>query len=191
MILPPCKESALPSKPGKEPLNEPSSAVATKFSSVLRFVLTAIFSMGSNHLNAVLGKFCIKNIAVVCLVSNQFLRPRFYHIKVKSQLYKSYFMMVRRMRGHRNRQAVTIDNPHYFQALTALRLADLTAAILGRTEHCIDEALPLVYASLFAKRIGQISQNITKHVASAPLLKSTMNRLIVRITLRQHMPLCP
>src|SRR5271157_525057 len=122
MILPSCEESALPSKPGKEPFNEPSPAVAAQLSSILCFVLTAIFSMGSNHLNAILGKFCIKNIAVVCLVSNQFLRLRFDHIKIKRQLYQGYFMMIRRMSCHRDRQPIAIDNSHYFHALSALRL---------------------------------------------------------------------
>jgi hypothetical protein len=127
-------------------------------------------------------EFCIENIAVVCLVSNQFLRSHFNHIEVERQLYKSYFMMVCSMRGHRNRQPATIDNSHYFHALATPRLADLTTTALSCSQHCIDETFSLVYASLLAKRISQISQNSAEHATSAPPLKSTMNRLIVRIT---------
>ncbi len=110
MIFPASQESALPSKPGKEPLNQPPSAVAAKLSSILSLVLAAIFAMRSYHLNAIFGEFFIKGIAVVCLVSNQLFRLCFDHIEIKRQLYQSYFMMVRCVHGHRDGQAVTVHN---------------------------------------------------------------------------------
>lgn len=192
MILPSSQESALPSKPRKEPFNQPSPAIASKLSPVLRLVLLkSVVPVWGYHLNAFLCEFLIKGVAVVCLVSNQLLGLCLDHIKLKRQLHKGYLMMIRRMRSHRDRKAVSIYNSHYFHALATLCLADPTATALGRTEHRIDETLPLVYVSLLAQRIGQIGQNIAKHVASAPLLKPSMNRLVVRITLRQHVPLCP
>ena len=100
-------------------------------------------------------------------------------------------MVIRRMGGNGNGQSITVHNSHYFHTLAALRLADPVTTAFGRTEHCIDETLLLIYVSLLTKRIGQIGQNIAQHIASAPLLKASMHRLVVRITLRQYVPLIP
>ena len=40
-----------------------------------------------------------------------------------------------------------------------------------------------------AKFVGDVSQNSTQNLALTPSLKPTMRRFVVRITLRQHVPL--
>jgi hypothetical protein len=73
--------------------------------------------------------------------------------------------------------------------LAALRLADPLASTFRRSKRRIDEALRFINVSLLAKHIGQIRQYVAKHFAPTPMLKTTINRLVVRITLWQHMPL--
>ena len=53
----------------------------------------------------------------------------------------------------------------------------------------VDKARRFVDGSLFAQDIGHIRQRCADHFALAPLLKAAMNRLVVRIALRKHMPL--
>jgi hypothetical protein len=54
--------------------------------------------------------------------------------------------------------------------------------IVGR----FDKALYLVQHPSVAKFVGDIRQDLTQNFAVAPRLKSTMDRFVVRIALRQH-----
>ena len=68
MIFPAGQESALPSKQGKEPFNEPSPLIGTKLSSILRLaLLKPIFPMRRYHFNAFFGECFIKGVTVVGL----------------------------------------------------------------------------------------------------------------------------
>ena len=62
-----------------------------------------------------------------------------------------------------------------------------SAPSLGRCKGRSDEALFFFVAKL----VGNIRQNLTQNVAVAPRLKPTMRGFIVRIALRQHVPLRP
>ena len=98
-------------------------------------------------------------------------------------------MMVRRVSADRERQPLPVHDPHDFHAFSALRRADLRATPLRRREHRVNETLRFVQAAPLAERIGHIHQDIPEHFVAAPRLEAAMHGLVVRITLRQHMPL--
>src|ERR1700730_2280471 len=97
--------------------------------------------------------------------------------------------MVRRVCADRERQAVAIHNRHDFQALSALGRSDLRTSTLGHREGCIDEALFFIQRAALAKLVGNIHQSPAQNLVSAPALKAAMYGFVVRITLRQHVPL--
>ena len=82
-----------------------------------------------------------------------------------------------------------IHNREDLHAFAPAGFADPVAAALGRGKRRIDEALPLVELPFLAQGIGQLRENLAQHLALAPLLKSAMHRLVVGVTLGQHMPL--
>ena len=98
-------------------------------------------------------------------------------------------MMVRRMRADRERQAVAIHNRHDFHAFSALGRPHFGTATLGHREGRIDKAFFFIERSTFAKLVGDVRQNPTQYLAAAPRLETTMHRFVVRIALRQHVPL--
>src|SRR5262249_14411109 len=63
------------------------------------------------------------------------------------------------------------------------------SATLGHREGRIDKAFFFVERSTFAKLVGDVRQDSTQYLAAAPRLETTMHRFVVRITLRQHVPL--
>ena len=97
--------------------------------------------------------------------------------------------MVRRMRDDRERQSMAIPNRHDFQAFSALRRPDFCPATLGHDERRIDEALFFIQRAFVAELVGNVRQNPTQNLVAAPSLKASMNSFVVRIALRQHVPL--
>ena len=93
------------------------------------------------------------------------------------------------MRTDRERQTVTIYNRHDFQAFSSFRRAHVRASALGHCKGRVDKALFFVQHATRAKFVGDVSQNSTQNLALTPSLKPTMRRFVVRITLRQHVPL--
>ena len=65
-------------------------------------------------------------VAVIRLLSDQHLGPRFDHVKIKTQL-NQFDLMIAGMRTHRQEQSRTIDNRQDFDAFCALRRANLQA----------------------------------------------------------------
>src|SRR5262249_19153629 len=97
--------------------------------------------------------------------------------------------MVRRVRADRERQSMAIDNRHDSHAFSALRSSDFQPATLGHNEGCVDEAFFFVQCASIAKLVGDIRQHATQNLIAAPSLKAPMNGFVVRIALRQHVPL--
>src|SRR5271165_7064292 len=97
--------------------------------------------------------------------------------------------MVCRMRADRERQTVTIHDRHDFQAFSSLRRTDVRTSALRHREGCVDEALFFVQHATRAKLVGDVGQNPAQNLAMAPSLKPAMHRFVIRITLRQHVPL--
>jgi hypothetical protein len=98
-------------------------------------------------------------------------------------------MMIGGVRTHRQRQAMAIDYRHDFHAFSTLGWTDIRASALGHRKGRVNEALFLVQHSSVTKFIGNIRQDLTQNFAVAPRLKPTMHSFVVRIALRQHVPL--
>src|SRR5258708_37047221 len=80
-------------------------------------------------------------------------------------------------------------NRHDFHAFSALRSSDFQPATLGHNEGCVDEAFFFVQCASIAKLVGNIRQHATQYLIAAPSLKTPMHSFVVRIALRQHVPL--
>src|ERR1700675_51844 len=97
--------------------------------------------------------------------------------------------MISSIRTDRQRHAVAIDNGQDLDALAATCRADFGAATLGTGKCRVDKTLALVNFASVTQLIGELGQNLTQDLAFAPLLKTSMHRLIVWIALRKHVPL--
>ena len=60
---------------------------------------------------------------------------------------------------------------------------------LGHNERRIDEAFFFIQRAVFTKLVGNVRQNQTQNLVAAPSLKASMHSFVVRIALRQHVPL--
>src|SRR5262245_10648436 len=89
--------------------------------------------------------------------------------------------MVRRVRADRERQSMAIHNRHDFHAFSTLRSSDFQPATLGHNEGCVGASI--------AKLVGNIRQHATQNLIAAPSLKAPMHSFVVRVALRQHVPL--
>ena len=98
-------------------------------------------------------------------------------------------LMVRCVRADRQRQPMAIHNRHDFHAFSALRWSYFRPAAFGHTERRIDEAFFFVQRAFVAKLVGNVRQNSTQNLVVAPSLKAPMHSFVVRIALRQHVPL--
>ena len=84
---------------------------------------------------------------------------------------------------------MTIYNRHDFQAFSSFRRADVRATGLGHCKGRVDKALFFVQHATRAKFVGDVSQNSAQNLAPTPSLKMAMHRFVIRIALRQHVPL--
>src|SRR6201984_2423326 len=97
--------------------------------------------------------------------------------------------MVRCVRADRERQSMAIHNRHDFHAFSALRCSNFRPATFGHNERRIDEAFFFIQRAIFTKLVGDVRQNPTQNLVAAPSLKASMHSFVVRIPLRQHVPL--
>src|SRR5438046_2306763 len=84
---------------------------------------------------------------------------------------------------------MTIHDCHDFHAFPALRRSDPRPATLRHHERRIDEAFRFIQGAFGAKLVGYIHQHSPQNFIAAPGLKAPMNGFVVRIALRQHVPL--
>src|SRR5262249_8217742 len=76
-----------------------------------------------------------------------------------------------------------------FHAFSAFRCPNLCPATLGHNEGCVDEAFFFVQCASIAKLVRHIRQYATQNLIAAPSLKAPMHSFVVRVALRQHVPL--
>src|ERR1700745_87652 len=145
--------------------------------------------MRRNHLDAVAAQLLIEWIAVVSAIADQILRLGLDHVEVETELNQTHFVVVGRMRTDRERQAMAVHNRHDFQALSALRRTDLCAAALGHRKGRVDETLFFIQRAALAKLVGDVGQNLAQNLVATPGLEAPMHSFVVRIALRQHVPL--
>ena len=86
---------------------------------------------------------------------------------------------------------MAIHNRHDFHAFSALRWSDFRPATFGHNERRIDEAFFFIQRAVFTKLVGNVRQHSPQNLIAAPCLKAPMNRLVVWIALRKHVPLRP
>jgi hypothetical protein len=75
------------------------------------------------------------------------------------------------------------------ERFSALRWSDFRPATLGHDERRIDEAFFFIQRAVFTKLVGNVRQNQTQNLFAAPSLKASMHSFVIRIALRQHVPL--
>ena len=97
--------------------------------------------------------------------------------------------MVCRVRADRERQPMAIHNRHDFHAFSALRWSDLypsPSAItnVASMKHSSSSSAPLSRSSLATS-----FKSTHKSSVAVPSLKASMHSFVVRIALRQHVPL--
>ena len=63
------------------------------------------------------------------------------------------------------------------------------AAALGRRKRGIDETLSFIERPFVAQRVGQLSQHLAQDLVVTPLLESAMDGFVIRVALRQEVPL--
>ena len=97
--------------------------------------------------------------------------------------------MVRRVRIDLERQSMAIHNRHDLHAFSALRCSDFRPATFGHDGRRIDEASIFIQCAFVAKLVGNVRQNPTQNLVAAPSLKASMHSFVVRVPLRQHVPL--
>ena len=143
VVLPTNQQPPLPLQPRKEPFNEPAALIAPQAAAVLGLEFS-IGAMRRDHLHPLLLQVVIEPIAVIRFVANQMLRLGLQHVEVETELHQRDFMMIRRMRAHRERQAMAIHNRQDLDAFAAPGRTNFVAAAFGRGKRRIDEALALV-----------------------------------------------
>ena len=84
---------------------------------------------------------------------------------------------------------MAIHNCHDFHAFSALCGSDLCPAAFRHNEGGVNEAFFFIECTSVAKFVGNIRQHSTQNFIAAPSLKAPMYGFVVRIALRQHVPL--
>ena len=84
---------------------------------------------------------------------------------------------------------MTIHNRHDFYAFSASGRTNPIPATFRHRKRRVDKAFRLINLTGIAKLIGQVRQNGSQHLTSTPMLKASMHRFVVRVVLRQHVPL--
>ena len=86
-------------------------------------------------------------------------------------------------------QPMAIYNGYDLHTLSASRRANLIATAFGRSKRGVNVAFRLINPALLAQRVGQIREYVAQLLGFALLLKSTVHRFVIRVVLRQNMPL--
>ena len=84
---------------------------------------------------------------------------------------------------------MAIHDRHDFHAFSTLGRSDLGASALPHHECCVDEAFFFVEHAAFSQFVGDVHENAARNFTAAPRPKAAMNRLVVRISQREHVPL--
>src|SRR5262245_10710975 len=97
--------------------------------------------------------------------------------------------MVSAVYAARDVQAVAIHDRHACHAFCTLGGSDLGASALRHREGCVYEAFFFVEHAAFAQFVSDVHENAAQNLTAAPRLKAAMNRFVIRIALREHVPL--
>ena len=145
--------------------------------------------MGRNQVDASLLEVVIEAIAVIRPVANEMLGVRLPPVAVEAEWDQGDFMMIRRRRTDGERETMAIHNRENFHAFAAFREPDGVPATLGRRKGCVDETLPFIDRPFVAQRVRQRGQHLAQDLLLTPLLESAMDSFVIRVALRQEVPL--
>lgn len=171
----------MPLHSGEESFNNPAPLIATKAPTILRAPRLAIRPMRRNHLGALLLQVLVEFIAAVGAITNQVLRRRLDHIKVKTQLNQDNLMVIRGMGADREGQSLTVDNRQNFHAFPAFGRPDLAPALLRRGKVSIDKAFRHIHRRVVAQGIGQVDEDAAQPLTAALVLNPAMHRFVVLV----------
>ena len=80
-------------KPGKKPLNFPSSSIASKFATILGFrFFTPLAMRGYHFYTTIIKKGFIKAVTIICFIANQTIRSKFCKAIIYGLFNQRYFM---------------------------------------------------------------------------------------------------
>src|SRR5687768_16445190 len=116
MIIKPNQYATEILQPGKQALDFPTSFVAAKLSTVLRFGSLAIRFMRRDQLGFKLGKAFIERIRVISFVADQLSRSFVGKTRKQSLLDKSDFMRRSTFRVDGDRKTSRVCHCHEFRA---------------------------------------------------------------------------
>ena len=125
MIFVPNHQTSDILKPSKKTFNFPSPRISAKLSSVLCTNPSPVTPMGCNHFNATfLKKPLVKSIAVICLITNDFIRRILSKAAVYCDRHQGYFVGRSTFHVEGDRNTRSVCDCHDLGALAALCLAD-------------------------------------------------------------------
>ena len=131
--------------------------------------------MRRNQVTPVL-EVVIQPIAVIDTIANEMFGLGPQHVEVKTELHQCDLMMIRGVRTDRERQPMTIHNHQVFTSLPR-QVGPIPPPRPWPRQVCIDKALTLVERAVLAQRIDEVREDLSQHIAFAPLLEPAMDRL--------------
>lgn len=183
-VFPTNEEPLFPLKPGEEPLHEPAALVSPQRLTVLGRE-RAVGAMRSNPIHSVLLERRLELIAVIRTIADEVLRLGLQPGEVEPEWDQRDLMMSGRMRTHGKGEPLPIDNREHLHTCAAFREAHGLTTPFGCSTRRLDEAFAFIKGAFITER-----QHISQSLAFAPLVKSTMHRLVVGRALREPVPLC-
>src|SRR5262249_18828535 len=153
------QQSAAPLNPREEAFDEPSPLISTPPAAVQGERPHAVRTIRSNHLDALSAQFFVKDVTVVSAVADEVFGLGLDHVEVEAEPHQTYFVAIRCMRAHRERQTMAIHNRHDLRAFPTSRRADLRTAALSHRKRRVDKTLLFIERPALAKLIGDICQN--------------------------------
>jgi len=121
--------------PGKKTFDLPSAKITPKLSAILGFLFAPFLAMRRDHFNpAIIQKFLIKAIAVVCFIPNEPVRRMLGETAVDGCLHQRYFMGRSAFHVSGDRKTSSVCDCHDLGALATLCLADSKTPFFAGTK---------------------------------------------------------
>jgi len=135
MIFIPYNQAPIILKPGKQPLNLPSSPISTKFTSILSMLLFSVNFMRRNQFNvSVFRKLLVKFVAVIRLIADKPIRGILGKTTIYCRLNQLHFMGRSAFNMSGDRKTSSVCDGHDLGAFAALCLADSKTPFFAGTK---------------------------------------------------------
>ena len=121
-------------EPSEEPLDLPSSAIATQGSSILRDGLDTVTPMWRDQLDPFVSELRIELVAVVCKIADQSLRGIFGESLFDGLMDEGDFVRASRCRVDGDRKTSAVCHCHELRTLAPLGFTDTSAPFFAATK---------------------------------------------------------